>query len=124
MCKVSCVAAVVLCQINDVNKLSTLMDTQEHVESKAYQLGTDRKSTPLASRTSETAVPCQHSHTKSGEVCLKVKQRALPLSFKLAKNIKHIGTTITFRNSICRKAVSSCIKKTRTSICVVDGTTR
>ena len=70
------------------------MDTQEHVESKTYQLGTERKSTPLAKRTSNSAVQCQHSHTKSGEVCLEVKQRALPLSFMIARNTKTIDTTI------------------------------
>ena len=87
-----------------------MMDTREQVESKAYQLGTGRKSTPLASRTSDYAVQCQQSHTKSGE-CLEVKQRALPLSFKRAKKIKHIDTTIIFRNNICRQAASSYIKR-------------
>ena len=81
---VSCVASVVLYQINDVSELyNTLMDTQEQVESKTYHLGTEGKSTPFASFTSDSAVQWQHSHTKSGDVCLEVKQRrALPLSFK------------------------------------------
>ena len=87
------------------------MDTQEHEKSKAHQLGTERKSTPLASRILDSAVQCQHSHTKSGEVCLEVKQRALPLSFKLAKITHHIDTTITFRNNIGRKAASSYMKR-------------
>ena len=89
------------------------MDTQEHVESKAHQLGTERKSTPLASRISDSAVQCQHSHTKSGEVCLEVKQRALPLSFRLAENTEHIDITITVRNNIGRKAASSYMKRQR-----------
>ena len=87
------------------------MDTQEHVESKTYQLGTERKSTPLASRISDYAVQCQHSHTKSGEVCLEVKQRALPLSFMIARNIKPL---------ILPSHASSYMK----SICMVDGSTR
>ena len=91
------------------------MDTQEHVESKTYQLGTERKSMPPASRTSNSAVQCQHSHAKSGEVCLEVKQRALPLSFMIARNTKHIDTTIT-----CK----SVHEKTKTSVCMVDGSTR
>ena len=109
---VSCVASVVLYQINDVSELyNTLMDTQEQVESKTYHLGTEGKSTPFASFTSDSAVQWQHSHTKSGEVCLEVKQRALPLSFKLAKITHHIDTTITFRNNIGRKAASSYMKR-------------
>ena len=81
------------------------MDTEKHVESKAYQLGTERKSTPLASRSPDSAVQYHHSQTKSGEVCLEVKRRALPLS--LAKITHHIDTTVTFRNNIGRKAASS-----------------
>ena len=73
-----CVASTALYQINDVSKLyKHLVDTQEHVKSKAHQLGTERESTPLASRISNSAVQCQHSHTKSGEVSPEVKQRAL-----------------------------------------------
>ena len=109
---VSCVASVVLYQINDVSELyNTLMDTQEQVESKTYHLGTEGKSTPFASFTSDSAVQWQHSHTKSGEVCLEVKQCALPLSFKLAKITHHIDTTITFRDNIGRRAASSYMKR-------------
>ena len=109
---VSCVASALLYHINDMSKLqNALMDTREHVESKAYRLGTERKSSPLASRTSDSAVQFQPSHTKSGEVCLELKQHALSLSFKLPENIKHIDTTITSKNSMCRKAASSYMKR-------------
>ena len=111
---VSCVASVVLYQINDVSELyNTLMDTQEQVESKTYHIGTEGKSTPFASFTSDSAVQWQHSHTKSGEVCLEVKQRALPLSCRLAENTEHIDITITVRNNIGRKAASSYMKRQR-----------
>ena len=53
----------------------------------------------FASRISDSAVQCQHSHTKSGEVCLEVKQRALPWSFRLAENTENIDITITIRNT-------------------------
>ena len=106
---ISCVASTVLYQINDVS--NTLTDTQEHVESKVHQLGTERKSMPLVSRIWDSELQCKHSHTKSGEVCLEVKQRALLLSFRLAKNSKHIDTTITVRNNIGGKTASSFMKR-------------
>ena len=87
------------------------MVTQEHADSKTYQLATERKSTCLASRISDSAVQCQYYHSKFGEVRPEVKQRALPLSFKLAKITQHIDTTITFRNNIGRKAASSYMKR-------------
>lgn len=78
------------------------MDTQEHEKSKAHKLATERKSTSLASRISDSAVQCQYYHSKFGEVRPEVKQRALPLSFRLAKNMKHIDRTITVRKDIGR----------------------
>ena len=78
------------------------MDTQEHAKSKAHELGTERKSMPVESRLADSAVQCQYYHSKFGEVRPEVKQRALPLSFRLAKNTKHIDRTITVRNDIGR----------------------
>jgi len=100
---VSCAGSVVLYQIIDVSRLYTyLMDTQEHEKSKAHKLGTERKSTSLTSRISDSAVQCRYYHSKFREVRPQVKQRALPLSFRLAKNTKHIDRTITVRNDIGR----------------------
>ena len=89
------------------------MDTQEHEKSKAHKLATERKSTSLASRISDSAVQCQYYHSRFGEVRPEVKQRALPLSFRLAKNMKHIDRTITVRKDIGRQAASSYIKGQR-----------
>ena len=44
--------------------------TQEQVESNTYPHGTERKSTPIASRNADSAAQGQQSHTQSGEVCV------------------------------------------------------
>ena len=78
------------------------MDTQEQEKSKAHKLGTERKSTSLAGRISDSSVQCEYYHSKLGEERPEVKQCALPLSFRLAKNTIHIDRTITVRNDIGR----------------------
>ena len=121
---VSCVASVVLYQINDVSELyNTLMDTQEQVESKTYHLGTEGKSTPFASFTSDSAVQWQHSHTKSGEVCLEVKQRASIVM----QACREYWTHWYYHHSQKQHWSKGCKfvqEKTKTSICMVDGSTR
>ena len=124
---VSCAGSVVLYQIIDVSRLYTyLMDTQEHEKSKAHKLGTERKSTSLASRISDSAVQCQYYHSKFGEVRPEQKSETPRVSIVI-QACKEYETHWSYHHSPKRHWSIGCKfvhQRTKTSICVVDGGTR